>query len=52
MAMHRVRVRVRRRQPPLWDAVLLVILVAMLIPIALALATSATIGVITLILGG
>lgn len=50
MANHRVT---RRRQnPPLWDAVLLVILVACAIPIVLALATSGVVAVVMLILGG
>lgn len=40
-----------RRPPRLWDAVLLVMLVALLIPIVLALAVSGTLGVIALILG-
>jgi len=51
MATHRALVR-RRGNPPLWDAVLLVVLVAMVIPIVLALAVSGTYAAVTLILGG
>jgi hypothetical protein len=40
-----------RRPPRLWDAVLLVMLVALLMPIVLALGVSGVLAVITLILG-
>jgi hypothetical protein len=48
-AVHRVADG--RRPGRLWDAVALVILVALLIPIVLALAVSGVLAVITLILG-
>jgi len=41
----------RSGRPRLWDAVLLVILVALAMPIVLALGVSGALGVITLILG-
>lgn len=48
-AVHRVADG--RKPDRLWDAVSLVILVALLIPIVLALAVSGVLAVITLILG-